>query len=413
MKSSGKTVWIINQYGSLPSTGIGGRHRHLSRELSRLGHKVTLVSARWTHGTRDDTAADSAPEQEVFEGFRFLRIPVSKYKHAHDKKRIVNWFVFAWRIAKLPGILSERPDVIIYSSPSLFGYLSAYRLAKKYNARLIFEVRDIWPLTLIHLGGYSPNHPFIRLMQWVEDFAYRTCDHAIANGEGVVEHMVSRGLPREKFTWIPNGYSEEELSQVDPADDAILDAIKKQPFSVTYTGAIGEANSLDTLISAAEILKERSDIHFNIVGRGRLAHELEKSAQEKGLFNVHFWGSVPKSQVQSVLQSSDVCVICWRDSVLYKHGLAANKLFDYLYSGRPVINAYSGGYDIVERYQAGVTVPAENPVALSKAVESLAELNSQKLLSMGERGRRASFEYHEYGKIAAKLNCVLTSELSA
>ena len=79
MASCDRTVWIINQYGSLPSTGIGGRHRHLSRELSRMGYKVTLVSARWTHGTRDDVAADSAPDQEVFEGFKFLRIPVRKY----------------------------------------------------------------------------------------------------------------------------------------------------------------------------------------------------------------------------------------------------------------------------------------------------------------------------------------------
>lgn len=96
-----KTVWIINQYGSLPSTGIGGRHRHLSRELAQLGHSVTLISARWTHTTRDEAAADNAPELEIFEGFRFLRIPVKKYKDAHNKKRILNWFAFAWRIRKL------------------------------------------------------------------------------------------------------------------------------------------------------------------------------------------------------------------------------------------------------------------------------------------------------------------------
>jgi glycosyltransferase involved in cell wall biosynthesis len=408
-----KTIWIINQYASLPSTGIGGRHRHLSRELTKIGHNVTLVAARWTHSTRDEYAADNAPDLEIFEGFRFLRISVGKYKHAHDKKRILNWFAFGWRIRNLDKNLGEHPDVIIYSSPSLIPFLSVYRLAKKFNARLIFEVRDIWPLTLIQLGGFSPKHPFIRFMQWIEDFAYRKSDHVISNLEGSVEHMKGRGLSEHKFTWIPNGYSEFELANGGQGDPKILEALRGQLFSITYTGAIGEANALKTLIDAAYLLKEKSGIHFNIFGQGRLEEGLKVTVNKLGLKNVHFWGRIPKKCVQSILQASDVCVICWRDSELYDYGIAANKLFDYLYSGRPVINTYSGRYDIVSRYHAGVTVPAESPELLSEAISELTSVDLERLTEMGDNGARMVSEKHEYSMIAATLNTLITPSESA
>ena len=159
---SKKNLWIINQYGSLLSNGIG-RHRYLSKELTLLGYNVSLISARWSHVTKDEDLAMSAPELEVFEDFKFLRIPAIKYKNAHDKKRILNEFYFAFKLLGIENKLKEKPDYIIYSSPSLIGYLSAYRLAKKYHAKIFFEVRDIWPLTPIQAGGYSPKTPFIRV----------------------------------------------------------------------------------------------------------------------------------------------------------------------------------------------------------------------------------------------------------
>ncbi|WP_297813280.1 glycosyltransferase family 4 protein [uncultured Methylophaga sp.] len=391
---------------------MGGRHRHLSRELSNIGHKVTLISARWTHGTRDEIAADNAPETEEFEGFQFHRINVHKYKHAHDKKRVLNWFEFAWRIRKLPKKLDEKPDIIIYSSPSLIGYLGAHYLAKKNRAKLIFEVRDIWPLTLTLLGGFSQKHPFIRFMQWIEDFAYSKSSNVISNLEGAVEHAKSRGMLAEKFNWIPNGFSEFELNTIKPASKEILESLRHQEFSLTYTGAIGEANSLDTLIDAAELLKDSAGVHFNIVGRGRLQEKLEQEARDRNLKNVHFWGAVAKNQVQSVLRNSDLCLICWRDSKLYNHGIAANKLFDYLYAGKPVLNAYSGGYDLISRYQCGLTVTAESPQALAEGILQFKEMSPKLREKIGQNGREAVIKNHEYQNIALKLNSIILNTRS-
>lgn len=399
-----KTVWIINQYGSLPITGLGGRHRHLARELTKLGHKVSLVSARWTHGTRNEDAAMVAPEEEVFEGFKFVRISVDKYKHAHDKKRIVNWFMFALRLLKLPKKLQEHPDVIIYSSPSLVGFLGAQRLAKKTGAKLIMEIRDIWPLTLIKVGGFSSNHPFIRFMSWIENRAYRMSDLVISNLEGFYEHLKNFGVPEERFSWVPNGYSEDDFQATNDDEDKVANEIRRQPFSVTYTGALGQANGLDTLLGAARLLKRHSHIHINIIGRGRLENELKLTATENQLDNVTFWGAIEKQRVHAVLSESDACVICWKKVDLYRYGIAANKIFDYLYSGRPIINSYSGSYDLVTKANAGLTVEAENERALADGIYELSLMDKRELNMIGENGRKYVQAHHNYAIIAKALD---------
>ena len=93
-------IWLVNQYASLPRDGIGGRHRHIARELAALGHEVSVVAARWTHLTRDKEAALAAPALEWFEGFKFLRIDLPMYQHAHDPRRILNWALFALKLSK-------------------------------------------------------------------------------------------------------------------------------------------------------------------------------------------------------------------------------------------------------------------------------------------------------------------------
>ncbi|PWW37691.1 glycosyltransferase involved in cell wall biosynthesis [Idiomarina loihiensis] len=398
-----KAVWIINQYASLPTTGIGGRHRALARELVKLGYDVTLVSSRWTHLVRDADLNAGAPDQEEFEGFRFIRLPSRKYQHAHDKFRIWNWFVFAWQVNRLDRRLKAKPDIVVYSSPSLVGVLGAKRLASRVNAKLVFEVRDIWPLTFREVGGYSERNPFIQFMQWIEDYAYRTADHVTSNLQGAVEHMESRGLSNKNFTWIGNGFSLDELIETEELPSSIDDRIPTKGFKVCYAGTIGSANALDSLVDAASLLsRKRTDIHFILVGHGKNKTSLEAKARSLKLSNVTFLEPVSKQKVQKIIEKCDACFIGWKSSNLYEYGIAANKLFDYLYSGKPILHAFSGRYDPVVKYGAGITVPAEDACAIARGVVSLADMSSENRKLMGERGYTAVVADHEYGVLSKK-----------
>src|SRR5690606_17804391 len=150
-------------------------------------------------------AVDAKYTLERREGINMLWVRMPFYAQAHSKQRILNWLISSWRLSGLRKAISEKADVILYSSPSLLGDLGAERLARNIGAKLLFEVRDIWPLTLCELGGVSVSHPFIRLLQWVECRAYRNADMVLSNLKYAWQHMEKHGLDKKKFHWLPNG----------------------------------------------------------------------------------------------------------------------------------------------------------------------------------------------------------------
>lgn len=401
-------ILIIYPESSTPQTGMGGRHHYLAREIVKLGHDVTVVAARWHHLMRDGVDTDALPAAEIVEGYRFIRIDVPKYAHAHDKRRVLAWLVFAAKLPTLRRRLGAAPDVVLYSSPHPVGYPGAERLARACGARLVFEVRDIWPRVLTELGGYSPRHPFIRFLQWIEDRAYTRADRVVSNIEGAVEHMAARGMDRGKFTWVSNGIVLDEVAAPEPLPPETAAQIPTDGLRIAFTGTLGAANALETMIDAAALLRDLPDVHILLVGQGRARADLEARRDALGLTNVQFLGPVPKPQVQSVLAACDVCYIGWRDRPIFRYGSGWLKLSEYLYSSNPILHSFSGGFDPVERYQAGLTVPAEDPQALADAIRRIHAMPEEKRRRMGENGRRAALAHYDYAQLARRLEQVLT-----
>ena len=402
-------ICIIYPESSTPQTGMGGRHHYLARELVRLGHDVTVVAARWHHLLRDGVDTDALPAEEIVEGYRFVRIDVPKYAHAHDRRRVLAWLVFAAKLPALRRRLGAAPDVVLYSSPHPVGYPGAERLARACGARLVFEVRDIWPLTLIEIGGYSPRHPFIRLLQWIEDRAYARADRVVSNLEGAVEHMVSRGMERGKFTWVSNGIAVDEVERPEPLSPEVAAQIPEGGLRIVYTGTLGAANALGTLIEAAALLRDLPDVHILLVGQGRARADLEARRDALGLTNVRFIGPVPKPQVQSVLAACDVCYIGLTADPLFRFGVSPNKLFDYLLAGKPVLYCIdSGDFKPVEHHNAGLQLSPEDPEALADAIRRLYAMPEAERRRMGENGRRAALAHYDYARLARRLEQVLT-----
>ena len=404
--NSPKTFWLINQYASTPETGMGGRHYYLAKELAKQGHKVYLIAASYTHLLRKLPVLEDEYKIEDVAGFKFVWVKVPKYGDADDRKRVLNWFKFAWKLLKLPNVIADKPDAILVSSPAPFMFLATQRLAKKFNAKLAFEVRDIWPLTLVELGGYSPKHPFIRLMQWVEDKAYRDSDVVLSNLPNSVEHMAERRMNRDKFTWIPNGFDMEELENAQPLNESAVSALPKNKFIVGYTGTLGVANALDTLIEAAALLQEETDIAFVLVGGGKEKPGLVEKAQS--LNNVIFIEPIKKTQIQTMLKQFDVCFIGWRNEPIYRFGIAPNKLPEYMMSAKPIVHSYSGSFDSVIKAGAGLSVPSENSQAIAEAVLKLKAMSTQERAELGQNGRNYAIQNHDYAKLAEKLAKVLS-----
>lgn len=406
-----RTVWIVNQYGSTPDTGLGGRHYYLAKELARLGYKVYLIASSSHHLLREKPDIQGRFKIESTEGFNFVWVNMPSYLGAHSKKRVLNWLFFPLRILKLSKIISGKPDVILVSSPSPLAFLGAQRLAKIFRSRLIFEVRDIWPLTLVEIGGYSPRNPLIRLMQWIEDKAYRDSDAVISNLKNAIDHMVFRGLPKEKFVWIPNGFSKDEILHPEPLSSDVLNLIPKNKFLIGYTGTFGLANDLKNILEAAALLKSFSDIHFVLVGGGKDKESLINLAEELDLGNITFVDYIGKRQIPSVLKFFDVLIVGAKNQPMYRFGVSPNKLFDYMISGKPVLYYIdSGDYHPVRDADCGLEIEPENPEKLSEAVLVTYNMSADQRKKMGSNARKAALGQYEYGQLAKKLSETLFVE---
>ncbi|HEB95776.1 MAG TPA: glycosyltransferase WbuB [Sedimenticola thiotaurini] len=395
-------IHIVNQYVRLPWQDGGTRHFLIARELVRRGHDVTLVASPVNY-------ASGRPEQGVspglaeYDGVKVLWLETPPYR-SHSVSRIWNMLVFAARVmysqaaAKLPV-----PDVVIGSSPHLFAAVAARRRAAAAAVPFLFEVRDLWPLSLQEISGFSDRHPLIRIFRRAESSCYRHAARTITLLPNAAAYMEAHGADRGSVRWIPNGVELQPL----PEDAG---GEREGRFIVTYTGTHARANALETILQAAGLLQERGygdDILFRFVGRGSEKGRLQKMAQQRAPGMVEFLDPVPKQEVLSVLAGTDACIATLKAIPLYRHGISLNKLFDYLAAARPVILAGDSPRNPVELSGGGIVVPPGDPAAIAEAVLRLKAMPEAERREMGRAGRRYVERNHSIPVLADRFEQVL------
>ena len=282
------------------------------------------------------------------------------------------------------------------------------------GATLIHEVHDMWPATLIELGGMSKNHPFVRLLQKAENCAYRKSDKVVSLPPNAETYMIEHGMEKEKFVNIPNGVVEEEWNNRKklPLDmQHVLDRLHKEgKFVVGYFGGHALSNALDCLIDAAKILSETPDIQIVMVGKGVEKERLQKRCETEKICNVTFLDAVDKKCIPSLLECFDCIYIGTADSSLYRFGLALNKFYDAMMSGKPVVLSTNAKNTIIEKYKCGVIVPAEDGEAIKGAILKIRNMTERERCEMGQKGFKAVKEHFGYEKLAKDFLGVMGKE---
>ena len=397
----GRVIWIINDYAGSPYHGMEFRNYYFAKEWIKMRYRVYIVTASYMHLFKKLPNIKGNFTFETIDNINYIWVKVPKYGESTDRRRVLKWFIFTLKIFSLPIERMERPDIIIASPMAPFLALPTYRLAKKYRAKFIYEVKDIWPLSIIELGDISPLHPLIQLMSWCERFAIVNADYIISSLQNYGEHLRENLNIDRDFIWINNGVSLDEMEKGEPLLEEIREKIPTDKFIIGYTGTVGLANAIESLLESAKILKDYRDILFIVVGDGK---EKKSLIEKYGyLENILFIDTVKKSQVQSLLKLFDVCYIGLKRENLFRYGVSPNKLFDYMYSAKPIIYAIdSGKNNIVKVAGCGITVRAENPNSIAKAIRLLYNTPKWKLNIVGENGRRYVMEHFTYKKLAKK-----------
>lgn len=340
---------------------------------------------------------------EEVEGIRFCWVKTPKYKAA-SIKRFWSMIMFAFKLCFLNrdryGI--EKPDVIIVSSMPIFSIISGYILKKRLKAKqLIFEVRDLWPLTPMLIGGYTKMNPLIFFISQLERFGYHVSDKIVSVLPNAGSYINGISKNPKKLFHIPNGYFIHGAQEVTyETENIIKTKLPHRKFIVGYTGTIGLANAMEYIVEAAKLLQDKKDIHFMVVGDGYKKEELVKMSED--LENITFIPKVPKSQVPYIIREFNICIISWKNSPLYKHGVSANKYFDYMYAGKPILVAGENAKDPVELSACGLIVPPEKPTEIANGVLRLYKMGETELKEIGDRGRKYVEEHHSYEQLANK-----------
>jgi glycosyltransferase involved in cell wall biosynthesis len=314
---------------------------------------------------------------------------------------MISWLDFEWQLFKMPKKNLAKPDVIIVSSLSLLTILNGLWLRRKYKCRLVFEVRDIWPMVLIESGGISNKNPLIKFLTWLEKLGYEKADCVVGTMPNLAQHVEMVIKKPKQVSCVPQGLDTGLLE--DPialSADYVEKYIPKNKFIVCHAGSIGADNALETFFACARIMQEREDIHFLMVGDGYLK---DKFMQENSdLKNLTFAPRVEKKQVQSVLQQVDVVYFAVNSSPLWAYGQSLNKVIDYMLSGKPIIASYTGFPSMVNEANCGVYVPAEDTIALKNELERFSSIPKGELYDMGSRGRQWILENRQFDKLAEK-----------
>jgi glycosyltransferase involved in cell wall biosynthesis len=405
-------ILLINHYAGSDRHGMEYRPYYLSREWTRLGHNVTIVAASASHLRVRAPAIEGNLTQEFIDGIRYLWLRTPSYT-GNGVSRAGNIFAFLCQLQRYGRRIAAvaRPDSVIASSTYPLDTLVAHRFSRQSDAKFIYEVHDLWPLSLIELAGMSPRHPFVMLLQWAENFAYRHCDEVVSMLPNAASYMQKHGLAPHKFTYVPNGVQirewEREPQPLPVEHQVQLAALKEKGcFIVGYAGGHGLANALETLIDAAHSLKELQ-IAFLLVGQGPAKAALQARAYHTGLTNTLFLPPVPKQAVPTLLGMMDAVYLGCPRKPIYRYGISPNKLFDYMMAGRPIVLAAETGNDLATASGCSITVPPEDPVAVAEAIKQLASLSRAEREAMGAKGRAYVLAHHDYRTLARRFLQVL------
>ena len=401
-------ILYINHYAGFDRHGMEFRPYFMAKRWAQAGNNVTIVASSYSHlRTKNPDMQGKRTMEQNIDGIRYFWISGSEY-HGNGVGRIKNMLSFLRGLYRYGNEIAAqgKPDVVIASSTYPLDIYPARKLAKKYGAMLIYEVHDLWPLSPIELGGMSPRHPYIMLMQAAENYCYQHSDYVVSLLPKAQEHMVEHGLKPEKFICIPNGIVKADWEQPMANPPVYYDKLKQYHdegyFLIGYTGAHGIANALNSFVEAGEQLRDQK-IKLLLVGPGpERDHLIQKVIDLKLGDTVELLEPVKRNQVPELLNQMDALYVGLQRQPLFRFGVSPNKLMDYMMAAKPVIFAIDAGNDMVADAGCGISIEPEDSTAIAQAAQKLASLPKEQLQAMGEHGREYILENNEYDVLSQK-----------
>jgi glycosyltransferase involved in cell wall biosynthesis len=408
-------ILYLSQYFPPEMGAPAARVHELSREWAALGHDVTVLTGFPQHptGVIPPEYRGQLVRREELDGIRVLRAPIYATANRGRVRRSLSYLSYALSASVLGPWLTRRPEVLIATSPQLLTAAAGAALSTLFRVPFVFEVRDLWPQSIVEVGALAAGSPAVKALEVLERALYGQADRIVAVTDSFVGALAQRGVPREKVRVITNGV-DLSLFQARPRDEKLRAELGVGPddFLSLYVGTHGMAHGLGTLLAAATQLRHESRFRFVLVGEGADKPALVEQARRERLTSVTFKDKQPRGSIAALLAACDTSLVLLKDRPLFRTVLPS-KIFEIMGAARPVVLAVEGEARqlVVERAGAGLFVPPENPDALVSALRTLAK-NPAGAAAMGQRGR-SFVEAHFSRPALARRYLTVLEELAA
>lgn len=357
-----------------------------TRSWVAAGHHVTVLAnvPNFPTGKVFPGYRNRLWQRETMDGIDVVRVWTYVTANEGILRRSLDYFSFAVS-GVIGGLFLARPDVVVATSPQIFTALAGCILAWIRRRPFVFELRDLWPDSIVAVGAMRDG-PVLRMLRRLEYGLYRRAAKIVSVTHAFKRVLAGNGIPQDRIAVIRNGV---DLKAFVPGPKPVELARRlglEGKFIAAYVGTIGMAHGLDTLLSAAERLRDRRALAIVVVGTGAERARLEEGAGRRGLDNVTFVGPVDKESVKQYWRLCDVALVLLRDVSLFLH-VIPSKMFEAMGTGRPIILGVRGeSAELLEEAGAGIAVPPENAQALAEAIAELMD-NPVHCRDLGAAGR--------------------------
>ena len=347
------------------------------------------------------TGKPNYPEGIIYEGYKafgcmteswcganVFRVPLYPRGKNSPIKLALNYLSFIisgiffgpWLMRK------QKYDVVfVYGLSPILLAIPAVLIAWLKRKKLIVWVQDLWPQSLA-ATGYLKSKFLLRSVELVVRWIYRHTDLLLVQSRAF-EGAVSALAPDKTVLYYPNSVDSSfartpDLNNKQPEIEAL-----ESGFPVVFAGNIGAAQAVECIVEAASILQEAPEIRFVIFGNGSKWAWLNDQIAGRGLKNIYLAGRFPIEAMPEYLQKAEVLLVSLTDDPIFALTVP-NKIQAYMASGRPIVASLNGeGARLVLESGAGISSPAEDPVALAKAILSLYQMTAEQRQQIGENGR--------------------------
>ncbi|KGR76194.1 glycosyltransferase family 4 protein [Ureibacillus manganicus] len=402
-----KKIWIFNHYATNMYKDKNGRHYAFAKYLLKDGYQPTIFCASTMHNSDEDfSIAEKKYTIEEVNHIPFVFIKTPKYD-GNGKQRVNNMLAFyknLFPVAKELAKIHGKPDVILASSVHPLTCVAGIKIAKKLGIPCVCEIRDLWPESIVDYGLISEKNLFTKLMFMGEKWIYKTCDRLIFTMEGGRDYIIEKGWNKEnggpvdlaKVFHINNGVDLEAF-QFNQENNRFDDPDLENPelFKVVYAGSIRKANNVKKIVDIADVIRQKGYHHikFLIYGRGPEKEQLEKYCQENNIWNVEFKGYIDKNKIPYLLSKSNLNIMHIENTNLKKYGASLNKMFEYFASGKPTITDCEFGYDLLKKYECGITLDGATKEQLADAIIEISNPHSNEYETYCKNALIAASDY--------------------